>query len=751
MPRPRGWRAFRWFSQAALILLLSLSLPAAAQQADPAQGAQTPEAELDELIVVLEDPAAREQLVQQLKALREARSSSAEAPPMPVVEAAAAELFNGVSARLDELSATAFHVTAALNHLPEGWAWLQQQITEPDARRLWGSVLRTLALSLGIGYLAFVAFSLGLRRPARRLAARTSVGVFTRALLLAVLLLLRLAPIGGFAGAAYLTLMLTDPGETARLAALAWIAAVIIARSIQTLSLLLFAPGESALRVLPLDDESAAYADIWARRLNVTVVYGWFGLQTLRLLGLHEPTYLLLMNLLGVAVATLLMVLIAQNRAAAARAIRCPADESGVRPACVLRNRLAGVWHLLAGFYVLFLLGAWVLRLPGGFVFLGRATLLTLATAVLSWGLLFALKRLFRRTQRAGDELELRLPGLQRRANRYLPWVEWLFRWVIYALTLLAVLQVWGLGTLDWLVSDSGRAFGLTLARVLFLGLGALALWTFASAWLEGYVTGLDETVDARSARTKTLVQVASNALLVVVSVVAVLLILSELGIDIAPLLAGAGVVGLAVGFGAQTLVKDVITGIFILLQNHMAVGEVVKVGDTAGVVEALSIRHVRLRDLAGTVHTIPFSSISSISNLTKDFSYHVFNIGVAYRENVDEVMEAIAGVGAEMQQDGEYAPLILEPLEIFGLDAFGDSAVVIKGRIKTPPIKQWMVGREFNRRIKRRFDELGIEIPFPHRTLYFGVDKAGDAPAGRIRMQDERLAELAGESRHSV
>jgi moderate conductance mechanosensitive channel len=209
--------------------------------------------------------------------------------------------------------------------------------------------------------------------------------------------------------------------------------------------------------------------------------------------------------------------------------------------------------------------------------------------------------------------------------------------------------------------------------------------------------------------------------------------LLSQLGVNIGPLLAAAGVLGVAVGFGSQKLVQDVITGFFILLEDAFAVGDVIQVGSYSGAVEAVSIRNVRLRDLAGTVHTIPFSTITSVSNLTRDFSFHVFDMGIAYRENVDQVMETLRAIGSEMRSDTYFRNLILDEPEVFGLDSFGDSAVVIKGRIKTRPIKQWEVGREFNRRVKKRFDELGIEIPFPHRTLYFGVDKDGKAPPAHL------------------
>jgi small conductance mechanosensitive channel len=253
------------------------------------------------------------------------------------------------------------------------------------------------------------------------------------------------------------------------------------------------------------------------------------------------------------------------------------------------------------------------------------------------------------------------------------------------------------------------------------------------SSVIERYLGETD--VQVTSARTRTLLNVARNALLVVITIVSGLMVMSELGVNIAPLLAGAGVIGLAVGFGAQRLVQDVITGVFILFQDLMAVGDVVKLGDTAGLVESLSIRTVRLRDLSGTVHTIPFSAINTVSNLTEDFSYYVFDVGIAYREDVDAVIDLLRQIGGELREDSEIGPLLLDNIEIFGVDAFGDSAVVIKGRLKTLPIKQWTVGRAFNRLLKIRFDEAGIEIPFPHRTLYFGEAKDGSAPAARVQM----------------
>jgi small-conductance mechanosensitive channel len=229
--------------------------------------------------------------------------------------------------------------------------------------------------------------------------------------------------------------------------------------------------------------------------------------------------------------------------------------------------------------------------------------------------------------------------------------------------------------------------------------------------------------------RSETLGSVIRYVLTVVILVVAAMMVLKEFGIDIGPVIAAAGVVGLAVGFGAQNLVQDVISGFFILLEDQIRVGDVVDVAGKAGVVEKVNLRMTILRDLQGSVHFIRNGHIDVVTNMTKEYSFYLFEIGVAYREDIDEVIEVVREIDEELRNDPEYRDDILEPLEVLGLDKFGDSAVVIKARTKTMPIKQWRVGREFNRRMKKKFDEKNIEIPFPHVTLYIGKDKEGKSP----------------------
>ncbi len=261
--------------------------------------------------------------------------------------------------------------------------------------------------------------------------------------------------------------------------------------------------------------------------------------------------------------------------------------------------------------------------------------------------------------------------------------------------------------------------------RILVILIGA-----WITTRLVGYVTNRiekavedeDPTMQSeREKRAATLGKIIRHTWFVLVSIIALMMILGEAGLDIGPILAGVGVVGLAIGFGAQTLVKDVLNGFFILLENNFRVGDVVKLAGVAGLVESMNLRVTVLRDLEGKVHVIPNGSIDVATNMTKEFSRVVLDVGVAYKENVDEVMEVLKEIGQELYDDPAFKPLIISPLEILGVDNFGDSSVDIKVMMGTRPLKQWTVGREFRRRIKNTFDAKGIEIPFPHRTLYMG------------------------------
>lgn len=238
--------------------------------------------------------------------------------------------------------------------------------------------------------------------------------------------------------------------------------------------------------------------------------------------------------------------------------------------------------------------------------------------------------------------------------------------------------------------------------------------------------------------RIETISKIIRQALTVTIIVIAGVMALGEMNIEIGPIIAAAGVLGIALGFGAQNLVKDVISGFFILMDDQIRIGDVVDIAGKAGLVEKINLRMIILRDLAGNVHFVRNGDIGVVTNMTKDYSRYVFEIGVAYRENVDEVIKVVQEIDEEMRSDPQYADDILSPIEILGLDKFADSAVIIKARTTTKPIKQWSIGREFNKRMKKRFDEENIEIPFPHTTLYMGQEKDGSAPPLNLNVNKE-------------
>ena len=264
--------------------------------------------------------------------------------------------------------------------------------------------------------------------------------------------------------------------------------------------------------------------------------------------------------------------------------------------------------------------------------------------------------------------------------------------------------------------------------RIALVLIGALIVWMmirFVLSRMERRILKLSEqkgsSPDEARKRALTLTALLRRAAFILYWFAVVLTLLSQLGVKIGALLAGAGVAGLALSFGAQSLVKDVINGFFIVLENQIRVGDVATINGTGGVVEQINFRTTLLRDLDGALHVFRNGSINNLANLTRDWSGYTFDVGVAYKEDTDKVIDVIKRVGAEMKQDTELGPSMIEDMEIFGVNQLGDSAVVVKGRLKTKPGAQWSTGRAFLARIKKAFDAEGIEIPFPHRTFYFG------------------------------
>jgi moderate conductance mechanosensitive channel len=297
------------------------------------------------------------------------------------------------------------------------------------------------------------------------------------------------------------------------------------------------------------------------------------------------------------------------------------------------------------------------------------------------------------------------------------PWVEWLGDW---AWPVDALLQVF---------------VALLVAWVSFVLLGVVTRRVERAI-----VKGDAGPGSLGEQRVRTLVGLVRSVGLTFIVIIAVFSILGMIGYDIRPLLAGAGIFGLAISFGAQSLVRDFITGLFILFENQFGVGDVVKIGEVGGIVERMTLRITVLRDVHGVVHVIPNGEIKRVSNMTRSWSRAVLEIGVAYKENVDRVMDVMREVGLELWNDSDWQPVLVEEPVVPGIESFGDSGVNIRIMAKTVPLKQWEVARELRRRLKNRFDAEKIEIPFPHRTLFWGdARENGRAGQGESLFDGER------------
>jgi small conductance mechanosensitive channel len=733
----------QWLCRLLVMALLAaaLPLPVLAQSAPaspPPSAAPAPVSaqELERLVSALQDDAQRARLVEQLKGLIAAQRGAEVTEP-----AAPATLLEEISARIDALSGEVVAAAAVIVDAPRLVAWVEYQVREPETRGFWLEVFLKLGVIFGFALFAEWALRTLLRQPRRRLATGVAEHVVWRIVLMVVRGLLDALPILAFAGIAYVVLPLTSPRFGTERVATTLVGAYVTTRIIAALARIVLLPRQSAGLFAYWSEETRFYLFVWIKRFTYVAVYAYAIAAGAWWLGIPGGIYALFLKAAALVLATLAIIFVLQNRAAVADWLRGRALDDGDAGAAgggeasswrVVRARLADTWHILAILYIVGIFLVDVLRIEGGFVFVLRATLLTIALFFAARFAVSLVRRTARRGFAIGDDLKQRYPTLETRANRYLPAITFVSALVIYAFAALAVLQAWNIESFSWFGSDFGRRLTGSLIGIGSILLVALIVWEIFSSAIERYLSGVDSrgVPVARSARARTLLPLVRTSVLVVLIVFVALIVLSELGLNIAPLLAGAGVVGLAIGFGSQALVKDVITGLFILIEDTLAVGDVVDVGKGhAGVVEAISIRTIRIRDGAGTLHAVPFSEVTSVNNLTKDYAYHVASIALSYREDVDRVSQVLREIGAELMKDAAFRPFILEPLEIIGIDKMNELGLFLQARIKTLPRKQWAIGYEFARRVRQEFSRRGIEQPYAVKPNYL-ADLAAAAAA---------------------
>ncbi|WP_245303529.1 mechanosensitive ion channel domain-containing protein [Pseudorhodoplanes sinuspersici] len=674
--------------------------------------------DLQALIDTLNNDQARGELIARLRTLVEPQNN---ATPQSTDRK---DWLSGVAESLGAFSTSVILVLAGeMEHLPDQIQTILQNLSDPAVINRIGWMLATIAAILVAALLA-EWLTKRLLAPFRRAVEARSISnrLVDRGVLLGIGTVLDVLPIVAFAAVAFGILALVETSFLIRLAVLAVINAIVLSRAIIAIGRMVLVPDIPGLRLFPMKDESAAYSFVWLKRFTYTAVYGYFLLHAAWLLALPYAAYVFLSHLLALLIAGMSIVFILQIRGAVAGKLRGP--EVPAVGFARLRNQAADFWHILVIAYVVAVYFVWALNLPGGFAFLARASFLSVLAVILARVVMLGAMRLFDTIFTLNDETRRRYPLLEARANRYLPGLRKVLRGAVIAVCALVLLQIWGGEPFQWFASPNGQHTLGRLISIAIVGVAALVAWEVGTIFAERLALR-----NPGSSRLSTLLPFLQNAFRVVLLTIAVLIVLSEIGVNIAPLLAGAGVVGLAVGFGAQTLVKDIITGIFILTENTISVGDVIEVGSHSGLVEKISIRTVHLRDFDGNLHSIPFGEVQTVKNMSKLFAYAVVDVTVSYRENIDEALAVMAEVGNDMVKDGPLASTIIAPFEVIGVEGLQDSAVWLRGRFKTRPLGQWNVKREFYRRIKAAFDARGIEIPFPHRTIYLGTDKKGSAP----------------------
>lgn len=702
----------------------------------PASGPALTSAEARQALDVLQDPQKREQLIVTLKALAAgAPAPSAQTPaPAPASTAAPAGSKSATEVALKPNSLGAQLLVAAshwsvrladdaaatlqtMNNLPAVARWVIVLEHDPQAAMSLAVVAGWLALIFGVALLLEFFAAFALRQPRDALTRHLPHGRngdsarLLRLLPYALIrLLLDLVPVAVFAAIGNLLVgVLPGIDEKTRLVVIAIVNAYAACRAAMCVTGLLVCPTDRRLRLWRLDDSDSRFVVVWVRRLVVVAIFGDALVEVALLLGLDQSAHDGFERLISLILAAMLVVVVIRSRHPVGAYIRGTSRD-------MARGRiwLAEAWPYLA---IVTIVSCWIGLATGtrggfaGLYFPGVTLAAIIAARLLMIVVLGTIERLLRLDPAADG----RLPGLNQRAARYRRPLEMLATAVITVLCGVVILQLWGAPAFAWLlVGGIGTRLISALATVAVAVIAAIAIWEVSHAVLERQLVQAGPGGEVRSVRLLTLMPLLRTTLLVTIVAIVGLTALSEIGVNIAPLLAGAGVAGIAIGFGAQHLVQDVITGMFVLFENAIQIGDGVTAAGLSGSVEKLSVRTLRLRAGDGSVHIIPFSSVTTITNNNRGLGNAAVSVTVAFTEDADRVMAVLSEIGAAMRQDEEFGPKMLGDLQIFGVDQVRAWGVTITGQIVCTDGGRWPVQREFNRRMKKRFADEQIVLGGP-------------------------------------
>jgi len=694
-------------------------------------------AQAQQALDVLQDPQKREQLISVLQAIAKAAPATSAEPasptpapaPVPTPAPAApkaksavtlkphslgAQLLVALSRWSAQLAGEAAATMQTMNNLPALWRWFIDLKSDPQASLSLLITAGWLMLVIGCALLLEFFAAFALRRPRGALTHHLPGNNGESARLLRVLpyalarLLLDLVPVAVFIAAGNV-LVGVMPGidDRTRLVVIAVVNAYAACRAVMCVTRLLVSPADRSLRLWRLSDPAANFVQIWVRRLAIVTIFGGAIVDVALLLGLDESAHDGFQRLIALVLAVMLVIMAIRSRHPVGDYIR---GAGAVR----WRGGLAEAWPYLA---VITIVSFWIGTATGardglsGLYFPGVTLAAIITARLLTIIVLGTLERGLRLDPATRDKL----PGLNQRAAYYRRPLEAAATTVISALCVVVVLQLWGAPAFAWfIVGGIGTRLISALATVMVALIAAIAIWEVSHAVLERQLAQTSPGGPSRSVRLLTLLPILRTTLLVAIVAIVGLTALSEIGINIAPLLAGAGIAGIAIGFGAQHLVQDVITGVFVLFENAIQIGDGITAAGLTGSVEQLSVRTIRLRAGDGSVHIIPFSSVTTITNSNRGIGNAAIAVTVAYNEDTDRVVRALADIGAAMREEDEFKMRMLGDLQIFGVDQVRPWGATITGQIVCTDTGKAPVQREFNRRMKQRFEELQIGLAAP-------------------------------------
>jgi len=631
--------------------------------------------------------------------------------PLQISDSLAAETLSAITNSIESAKENSVSLKA-YKSAPSDWNdWMNAQVKDPHRAALWDSIsndlLTLVAPPLLIGC-ALILFLIPLRLKLKRNEPKALTG---RIALLLGLLFLRLIPVFAFLGSVLFLLEQNEAHRLSRVVTSTVVYALSLGFTLQQFLRFFFSPTTPHLRLLPITTPQAASSYRWLSAFSTIIIYAYFLADLMTALRIPASVSIVAQNVFAVLLTGMAIVAIlkARHRVASILRGKNEAETETKKQANVfntLRQKIAAHWHSLATVYLLLSLVITLLGVENSFALMLRGTIVSLAILVLiRFGLLGI------------EKWKTPSPGGAALAHRQ--FLAFILRPSLWIAALLGIAAAWGVSINAFFATAFGqRVLGSIISIAVTLSILTI-LYEILHRAIDRHLSRRDEQTKqpVASSRAITLLPMVRTSVFILFSTIAILTSLSAVGINIAPLLAGAGVLGVAIGFGSQTLVKDFLTGLFIVAENTIAIGDNVMIDTFEGQVEALTIRTIRLRALDGSLHILPFSEVTKITNQSKGFAYALLDVNVAYDSDLERVMKILHAVGEELQQDPVYHRIVLDPLSVMGVQELGSSSISIRVRIRTRPGKQWEIRRQLNLRIKKRFDKEGVEIPFPIMT----------------------------------